>query len=404
MAEFVYRAIAKNGKEIHGNMEAESEAQAMGKLKNQGLMPLEVKKANALNKEITISIGNPVKPRDLSVFCRQLVSMLNAGITILDALAMLSQQTENKAMKKAIREVQADIEKGETLSMALKKHPKIFPSLMISMVSAGEASGKLETAFERMSEHFEKDAKIRGLLKKSAMYPIVVAVVAVVVVIVMLVKVIPSYTSMFEQMDMELPLLTRMVVDMSEFIQHRWPILLAIVGAIAVGINMFRQTETGELLFGNIARKLPVFGPLNIKTAASLFSRTLSTLLASGLSMVDSLEIVANTMQNAVYRNALKEAREEVVKGVPLSEPLANCALFPPMVTHMTKIGEETGDIESMLDRLAGYYDEEVEMATQTVMAALEPMIIVVMAIIVVFLVGAIMSPMLSMYTGLDNL
>lgn len=404
VAEFIYRAITDSGREKKGNIVADDADRATAKLKAMGLMPLELKKAGVLTKEINITFGKLVNPRDLSVFCRQFVSMLNAGITIIDALNMLSQQTENKHMAKALLIVQSDIEKGETLSDSMRKHEKIFPSIMISMVAAGEASGKLETTFEHMAGHFEKDARIRGMLKKAAMYPIVVAVVAVIVMIVMLVKVVPSYMEMFEQMDVEMPGITLAVIAMSNFIQKFWYLLILIGAGIVAGIRVFKKTEYGETLFGNMSRKMPIFGKLNIKTSASIFARTLGTLLYSGLPMVDGLEIVANTMPNVLYQKALKKAREEVIKGVPLSEPLEGSGLFPPMVAHMIRIGEETGDVEEMLDRLSGYYDEEVEMATQTVMAALEPMIIVIMALIVIVLIAAVMAPMLAMYGGLDNL
>lgn len=404
VAEFIYRAITDSGREKKGNIVADDADRATAKLKAMGLMPLELKKASVLTKEINITFGRLVNPRDLSVFCRQFVSMLNAGITIIDALNMLSQQTENKHMAKALLIVQSDIEKGETLSDSMRKHEKIFPSIMISMVAAGEASGKLETTFEHMAGHFEKDARIRGMLKKAAMYPIVVAVVAVIVMIVMLVKVVPSYMEMFEQMDVEMPGITLAVIAMSNFIQKFWYLLILIGAGIVAGIRVFKKTEYGETLFGNMSRKMPIFGKLNIKTSASIFARTLGTLLYSGLPMVDGLEIVANTMPNVLYQKALKKAREEVIKGVPLSEPLEGSGLFPPMVAHMIRIGEETGDVEEMLDRLSGYYDEEVEMATQTVMAALEPMIIIIMALIVIVLIAAVMAPMLAMYGGLDNL
>lgn len=402
--EFVYKAVTRSGKERKGNIDAEDETRAALKLKSMGLVPIEIKKATIWNRELDFSIGADVKPRDLGIFCRQFVSMLQAGIAITDCLNMLAQQTENKKMARAIRQVQSDVEKGETLSNAMKKHPKIFPRIMISMTTAGEASGKLETCFLRMSDHFEKDAKIRGMLTKAAVYPSMVAIVAVIVVIVLLIKVVPSYMDLFEDMDVEMPLITQIVINMSNFLQSYWMIVLLVVVVAIVAINTFRQTENGERFFGTLARSIPIFGKLNIKTQASIFSRTLSTLLASGIPMIEALDIVSGTMTNALYRDALKEAKEEVAKGVPLSEPLENSELFPPMVTHMTRIGEETGEIEEMLDRLANYYDEEVEMTTQTVMAALEPMIIIFMAVIVVFIVAAVMAPMTAMYSGLDNL
>jgi type IV pilus assembly protein PilC len=275
---------------------------------------------------------------------------------------------------------------------------------MISMVAAGEASGKIDVAFERMAAHFEKSAKLKGLIKKTAMYPIIVAIVALGVVVVMLVKVIPSYQDMFDQMGGQLPAITLAVVAMSNFIMNDWFWIIVAVVAVVVGIKLYKKTISGQILFGNLARKVPIFGKLTIKTAASNYARTLSTLIYSGLPMIEALAITANTMSNYIYKQALLKAKEEVAKGVPLSEPILASGLFPPMVGHMTRIGEETGDLEGMLNRLADYYDEEVEMATQTVMAALEPMVILLLAAIVGVLVAAIMSPMLAMYQQMDSL
>lgn len=404
MPEFNYRAIDKYGKEKKGNITADTEDAVYAKLRADSMTPLEVKKANFFTKDFNISIGGGVKPRDLSVFCRQFISMINAGVTIIDALGMLEEQTENKKMAKAIGGAKTEIGKGETLSNALAKFPDVFPDIMVKMVAAGEASGKLEVAFERMSTHFEKSAKLRAIMKKSAMYPIMLALVAVGVIVLMLTFVIPKYTEMFESIDTELPAITKMMVAASNFVIHKWFIIVVIVVAVVVGIKAFKKTEQGQVLFATIARKMPIFGNLTIKSAASNFSRTLSTLIYSGLPLIEALGITAGTMSNYLYKKKLEKAKEEVVRGVPLSEPLLEDDLFPPMVGHMTKIGEETGEMEDMLTKLADYYDEEVEMATQTVLAALEPMIILVLAGVVCLLIGSVMAPMLAMYNNLDNI
>jgi type IV pilus assembly protein PilC len=404
LSDFTYLVVDNSGKEKKGNISAQTREEAVTRLKSDGFLILNVEKANALTKEIDISIGSSIKPRDLSVFCRQFISMVNAGVTILDTLDMLAEQTENKTMAKAIRGVHAQIQKGETLAEGLARYPKVFPEIMVNMVAAGEASGKLDIAFERMAVHFEKSAKMRGLIKKSAMYPILVAIVALGVVVVMLVKVIPSYQDMFDQMGGELPGVTLAMVAASDFLIHRWYVILAVILAVVFGINLYKKTVSGQILFGNLARTIPIFGKLTIKTAASNYARTLSTLIYSGLPMMEALAITANTMGNYIYKEGLLKAKEEVAKGVPLSEPIIASELYPPMVGHMTRIGEETGDLEGMLNRLADYYDEEVEMTTQTVMAALEPIVILLLAAIVGVLIAAIMSPMLAMYAQMDTL
>lgn len=404
MPEYNYRAIDKYGKEKKGNITADSEDTVYAKLRADSMTPIEVKKANIFTKDMDLQIGGRIKPRDLSVFCRQFLSMINAGVTIIDALGMLEEQTENKKMAKAIAGAKTEIGKGETLSVALSKYPDVFPDIMVKMVAAGEASGKLEVAFDRMSGHFEKSAKLQAIMKKAAMYPMMLALVAVLVIIVMLTFVIPKYTDMFNDMDMDLPKLTLAMVAASNFVIHRWYILVAIVAAVVFGVKAIKKTEQGQVFFATVARKMPIFGKLTVKSAASNFARTLSTLVYSGLPLIEALGITAGTMSNYLYKKKLEDAKDEVVRGVPLSEPLLSDDMFPPMVGHMTRIGEETGEMEEMLSKLADYYDEEVEMATQTVLAALEPMIILVLAGIVILLIGSVMAPMLAMYNNMDNL
>lgn len=404
MPEFTYKAIDKYGKEKKGNITIDTIEAAYESLRSDGMTPLEVNKATLLTRDLNIEFGNSVKPRDLSVFCRQFISMIGAGVTIIDALGMLVEQTENKTMSKAIEGVKTEIGKGETLSNALALYPKVFPDIMVKMVAAGEASGKLEVAFDRMGTHFEKSAKLKAIMKKAAVYPIVLAFVAVIVVIVMLTFVIPRFTEMFDDMDFELPGITIAVVAASDFIIAKWYLLLAIVIAAVVGFKMFAKSLTGKVLLSQISRKAPIFGKLTVKTAASNFARTLSTLIYSGLPMVEALSITAGTMSNYLFQKKLEEVKDEVVRGVPLSEPLLRDDMFPSMVGHMARIGEETGQLEGMLTTLADYYDEEVEMATQTVLAAMEPMIILVLAALVVLLLGAVLAPMLSMYNQMDNM
>ena len=398
MPEFAYVAQDASGKEKRGNVVADSAQMAIEMVSGEGLVVLNVKEANLLTKNLDLTIGNATKPRDLSVFCRQFVSMLSAGVTVVSALEMLSGQTENKTMAKAIVEVRSDIMKGETLGDAMGRHPKVFPDIMVNMIRAGEASGKLEVSFERMAEHFEKAAATAGMVRKAAMYPIIVAIVAIVVGVFMLVKVVPSYTEMFDSMDMELPGLTVAVVNLSDFIVAYWFIIIPVIIAIIVLISMFKKTEGGKLFFAQLAIKLPLFGKLNVKTACSLFARTLSTLIYSGLPLTEGLDIVADTMSNEVYKRALKKTADEVSQGIPLSVSLKKSKLYPPMVDYMVEIGENTGEIEEMLEKLADYYDEEVKMTTETVMAAIEPMIILVMAALVGVLIAAVMAPMISMY------
>ncbi len=404
MATWGYVAIDRSGKEIKGSKDADSSEALVRELKGQGLIVLETTEQNALTRDINIDFGGKPTPRDLAVFCRQFASITRAGVTIIETLGMLSEQTENKKMQKALMAVKADVEKGESFGDSLSQHPKVFPDLLIQMVKAGEAAGNLEDAMDHMAMQFEKSAKTQALVKKAMIYPIVVALVAVGVVLVMLLFVIPRYMDMFEQLDTELPAITLMVVNMSNFIKNYWYILIPVIIAIVFAVKAYAATDSGKHVFGKIQLKIPAIKNLVVKSACSQMARTLSTLLTAGVPLTEAVDIVSDTMQNVWFKEALKDALDQIMIGVPLSQPLQASGLFPPMVYHMVRVGEEAGSTEEMLGRLADYYEEEVEMAVQSLMAAMEPMIIIVLACVVGVLIGAVMAPMVSMYSALDNL
>ncbi len=402
MAAYGYEALNGAGKTIKGSVDADNIELARQDLKKQGYQVISIKPQSALTKDINIKVGGWPKPRDMGVFCRQFVSMTKAGVTISEALKMLSEQTENDRLREAAEGVRINVEKGETLANSLAAYPKIFPSLMVNMVEAGEASGSLDVALERMSTHFEKAAHTAGLVKKAMIYPIAVCIVAVAVIIVMLVVVIPNYSDMFTDLGTDLPALTKMVQAASNFLIQRWYIVVPLVLAIVIAVKTFAGTNTGIHFFHGLKLKIPMFKNLEMKTAASQMSRTLSTLLAAGVPLVEAVEIVSHTLTNIYYEEAMEDAKNEIIIGQPLSRPIEQCGLYPPMVYHMIRIGEETGNTEEMLTKLADYYDEEVEAAVSAFMAALEPLIIVVLAGIVLVLMGACMLPMLTMYETLN--
>lgn len=404
MPGFSYVAVDKRGKEKRGSLEAETRERALEQLKAEGLIPVSVREQGALNKEIDFSIGKKVKPRDLSVFCRQFVSITQAGVPMKEALQMLSEQTENKWLKRAISEVLLNVEKGNTLADSMRSQPDIFPPMLVNMVEAGEQSGSLEMAFSRMAVHFEKEAKLKATIKKATIYPIILVIAAIGVIAVMLLFVIPIFIDMFADLDIEMPAITMFVMNSSKWMTSHWYVVLAIIVGVVVAYKLIYKTTQGRLTIDRIKMKMPLFGKLTVKTACSQFARTMSTLLMSGISTIDALETTSKIVNNIHYTNAMLKAREEVMKGVPLSEPLEASGIFPPMVYHMTGIGEETGNVEEMLEKMADYYDEEVEMTTQSVLAAMEPIIILFMALIIGTLVIAVISPIASMYEGLDNL
>lgn len=404
MAVFGYEVIDKAGKITKGSIDADSIEMAKIDLKRQGLTLLNITEQTVLTRDLDIDIGGKPTPRDLSVFCRQFVSMTRAGVTIVEAMKMLCEQTENKKLKKALGEVRVNMEKGESLADSLAQHPKVFPGIMVNMVAAGEASGSLDKSLDRVATQLERSSKTQALVKKAMIYPIVLLIVAFAVVIVMLVFVIPQYADMFETLDTELPAITVATLAASEFIQAKWYIIAAIVIAAVLGIRAFAATDAGKHLFGKLAITIPAIKDLTVKSAASSMARTMSTLMAAGVPMIEAVEIVANTMTNVWFKEALMAARDQIALGVAFSRPLEDCGLFPPMVYHMVRIGEEAGAVEDMLDKLADYYDEEVEMAVQSLMAVMEPLIIVVLAGIVGVLLMAVLSPMMKMYEALDSI
>ena len=399
MAQYNYKAMDKNGKAKKGSIEAINLDKAKEKLKSEGLIVQDIKEQGAGKK----GGGKKVKDKDLAVFCKQFQSILHAGVTVIQALGMLGEQCENKKLQNAVQEVKVLVEKGDTLAGAMSTMPDVFPSILVNMVEAGEASGSLETTFERMSVSFDKDAKIKGMVMQAMIYPCVLLLVIVGVVIIMLVKVVPSFQETFDSAGGKLPGITLAVVAISNFLIAKWPFFLGGVIAVVVAIRMFMKTDQGAVFFGTIAMKAPIFGNLTIKSASARLTRTLSTLMASGIPMVAAIEIVAKLMSNRLVQVAVEDAKNEVERGVALSQPLEDSGVFPPLLCHMTRIGEETGNMEEMLEKVADYYDEEVEAATQAVTAIMEPLIIILMAAIVVPIMLAIMAPMMSIYSMAEN-
>lgn len=399
MAQYNYKAMDKNGKAKKGSIEAINLDKAKEKLKSEGLIVQDIKEQGAGKK----GGGKKVKDKDLAVFCKQFSAVLNAGVTIISALEMMSEQLENKTLKRALQEAQSYVQKGGTLADAFKLNPKVFPLIMINMTAAGEMSGNLEICFDRLTTHFETANALHSKVKGAVTYPIVILIVVAAVVAVLLVGVIPQFSQMFDDLGSELPAATQMLVNLSNFLQHKWYILVIIVAAIVFGLKAFGKTEPGSLMYAKIGIKFPLFGNLTIKSAAATFSRTMATLMASGISLIDAVEQVAKMINNRIIREALLDAKTQIAKGVPLSKPLRDCGIFPPMLPQMTKIGEETGNIEDMMDKVADYYEMEVNDATDALTAAMEPLIIVIMGVVVGGIVMAIYSPMLSMYDAIDS-
>ena len=403
MPGYFYIVADKSGKEKRGKLEAANKEGAKAFLKKDGYVILSLEEQSR-QFDVNTSFGRKLKPRDLSVFCRQFVSILEAGVAMKEALVMLEEQTENKKLKRSIAQVLTSIEKGNTLADAMRGEGEVFPAMLINMVEAGESAGNLEMAFSRMAEQFEKEAKLKATIRKATVYPIVLVLACIGVIGVMLLYVIPIFIDMFKEIDMDMPPFTMFVMGLSEWAGTHVYLIVAVIAGLFAAYEAYYRTEAGRKNIDAIKMKVPLFGQLVVKSNCSRFARTASTLLAAGVPMIDCLDIVSRIVTNVHYSIAIQNAREEVMKGIPLSEPLKDAGIFPPMVYHMTGIGEETGNIEQMLHKLADYYDEEVEITTQTILAVMEPLIIVFMAVVVGSLVIASILPIAAMYEGLDAL
>lgn len=403
MPGFNYTAINRNGKRVRSSLDASSIETAKSSLRGAGYTILDIKEQTTLNRDIEIPFLGKPKAKDMAVFCRQFVSILRAGVSVASVLAMLGQQTSNKKLRAAIREMQADVEKGEALASSMRRHPKIFPAILVNMVSAGEASGNLEESFRQMELYFERSKRTKSKVTSAMIYPCVLIVVMIIVLIVMMTKIIPNFLKTFEDMDAELPKITLGVMAVCEWFKSWWWVPLLVLAALIVGGVLFHRTNKGKHFFGWLARKTPVVGNLTVKTACATFCRTMEVLIGSGLTLTDSMDLAASNMGNIYYLEAIRDARALVAEGTPLRESLLRTGIFPPMVSNLVGVGEETGDLQSMMGKVADYYDEEVDEATKKLLNLMEPAIIIVMAVFVVIIVLAIYLPMINMTKAFDK-
>lgn len=403
MPGFNYTAINRNGKRVRSSLDASSIETAKSSLRGAGYTILDIKEQTTLNRDIEIPFLGKPKAKDMAVFCRQFVSILRAGVSVASVLSMLGQQTGNKKLRAAIREMQADVEKGESLATSMRRHPKIFPAILVNMVAAGESSGNLEESFRQMELYFERSKRTKSKVTSAMIYPCVLIVVMIVVLIVMMTKIIPNFLKTFEDMDAELPKLTQGVMAVCEWFESWWWVPLLVLVALIVGGVLFHRTDKGKHFFGWLARKTPVVGNLTVKTACATFCRTMEVLIGSGLTLTDSMDLAASNMGNIYYLEAIRDARGMVAEGTPLRESLVRTGIFPPMVSNLVGVGEETGDLQSMMGKVADYYDEEVDEATKKLLNLMEPAIIIFMAVFVVIIVLAIYLPMINMTKAFDK-
>lgn len=396
MPEYKYEAIKKDGERVKGTYEADSKNHVLNMLKEKKLYPVKVEEV-VQSKEIVFGIFNKIKTKDIAVFCRQFHVMLNAGVPIMNCLDILRHQTDNKKLKGVLGEVYEEVQKGLTFSETLKNHRNIFPELLIYMVEAGELSGTLDIIMERMAVHYEKENKIQNKVKGAMIYPIILSIVSVLVVIFLLTFVMPTFVGMFEGSGVQLPLPTRILISMSDGVKKYWYFILLVLFALIYGIRKYTKTQSGVFLFDNIKMRIPVVKGTTQKVVTSRFTRTMSTLLTSGIPLIQAIEIVSRIVQNKIVEKGLSDVKDEVSKGMGLANPIKKIGFFPPMVVSMIKIGEESGSLDEILDKTANFYDEEVEVALHKMVTMLEPLMIVLMSVIIGAMVIAMVLPMFDM-------
>ena len=404
MPTYQYEAVASTGRTVKKTIEASSVEAARNSLRGAGYSILSLKEVGVMQRDIDLPFLGKPKPKDLALFCRQYVSVLRAGVSAAQALALVGQQTENKKLRTAVREMQSDVEKGYSLAAAVRRQGDIFGNMMPNMVAAGEESGGLENAFTQMGDYYEKTRRTRSAVTRVLIYPAVLVVVMIAVLIVMMVKIIPVFMQTFEEIDVELPAITQAVMAFSEFCQHWWWLLILGLIALVVLLRLYaRKTDSGRHVFGWLSRKIPVLGSLTVRSSSALLTRVMSQLLSAGVPLSESLLLAGSNLKNVFFQEAVATAHTLVMEGRSLGASLRSTELFPPMVYNLVSVGEETGDLEGMLSKIADYYDEEVEAATQKLMSLLEPVVILIMGVFVVIIVLAIFLPMLNMTKAYDQ-
>lgn len=397
MAEFIYKAINSKGEIIKGSHQAATKEEVLGIIRSNGYSPLSIEE-KAGGKEIVLGVSK-IGTKDISIFCRQLATMLESGVSITYSMEILSEQIPNKKLREILTKVNEDIRKGEELSVAMGKHDDQFPPLLVNMVKVGENSGTLDIIMNRMAVYYENQTKMNGKIKNAMIYPVILGVVTVAIVSFILIYLMPMFVEMFESSESGLPQMTQIVLNMSEFLRVNF---LAIFGGAFLGFSGLHyytsRVASGIYMKSFVQLKYSLFKDLNNKTIVSRFARSLSTVLSSGLSITSSLDVISGVLGNDYARTKLKLVKENMLVGESLSDSIKLAEIFPPMLISMIKIGEESGDLDGILEKTANFYDEELERAIANFTAMLEPIMIVIMGVIVGFLVISILSPMFGMY------
>jgi type IV pilus assembly protein PilC len=397
-ATYTYKVRDRQGKLLEGSLEADSSALVVNRLRQMGYTPIAIDQKDdaGLQTELKLPFGGKPKLKDVAVFSRQFATMINSGLSLLRSLYILAEQTENPALAKVVDEVRADVERGASLSQALGRHPKVFNRLYVAMVRAGETGGVLDAVLVQLASVIEKQVELRRKIKSAMTYPTVVFALCLLIVAAMLLFIVPTFKNIYAQLGGTLPLLTRVLIGISTVFKKFFPIFFVLGG---VGIWAFRRwikTDKGREVWDRVTLRAPVFGKLIHKTALTRFASTLAVLMRSGVPILEALEITSETVNNTVLSNAVKDVQAGVKVGESMAKPLAAHSVFPPMVTQMIAVGEETGAVDTMLDKIGEFYSQEVEATVNALTSLLEPLLIVFLGACVGGMVIALYMPMFN--------
>jgi type IV pilus assembly protein PilC len=397
MAKFQWEGTTRAGEKRKGVIEADSAAVVEERLRGDGLSNMRVRKEGGLG-DIQIQFGSGVTPKDLQIFTRQLATMIDAGLPLVQCLDILANQSENKSFKKVLSSVKNSVEQGATFSDALRRHPKVFDELYVNLVGAGEIGGILDTILNRLAVYIEKAVKLKGQLKSAMYYPTGIMVVAIGVICVMLIKVIPTFEKMFKELgNAKLPAPTLVVVRISHGFVNNWYLIFGSMIGVVVGISLARRTDQGRELIDRVLLRIPIVGPTLRKIIVARFTRTLGTLLASGVPILDALDICAKTAGNKIVEHALMRAKAKISEGHNMADPLAESKVFPTMVVQMIGVGEQTGAMDAMLQKIADFYEEEVDAAVTGLTSLIEPVMMAFLGVVVGGLIIAMYLPIFKL-------
>lgn len=398
MATYRYKVVNEKGEKLEGIYEASSRDEVMQMISTNNYYPIKIEEQKSKNNLFTIRVEKKIGMKDLAIFCRQFYTMFNAGLSINNCLKVLEHQINHKVLKKALADIEDRVKKGQTMAEAMGSLDDIFPQLLINMIASGEESGNLDIVMLRMANYYEKESKNESKIKNAMIYPIVLSVVALLIMIILITFVVPTFVSLFDSSEMELPSLTKFILGTSRFIGSYWYLILLLIIAAVWSISTYLGTPKGKVNMDNLKLKLPIVKGLNQKIIVSRFTSTLSTLLASGISIIQSLEIVSAIVGNKVAESDILNIRERMLRGESLGTLIQQSSIFPMMLASMVSIGEESGKLEEILSKTTDFYNNELENEIQKAITLIEPLLIVVMGVIIGIMVLAIVIPMVTMY------